>query len=264
MISDILLALFLACIQGLTEFLPISSSAHLLLPSMLFGVKDFGLIFDIAVHAGTLVAVIYYFSSDLRKLFLSWLPWTNDRNKEDFMLGSNLIIATIPIFLVGFIFSDLTSTRIYTVDSIAWANIIFAGLLFLVFKLSNQTKSIVGLTFTMALLIGCFQALAVFPGASRSGMAITGALLVGLNLKESSKFAFLLSIPTILGALLVMIFKEAYSISLNDFIILFIGFIGSAIIAFLTIKIFLQFVQRIGMIPFVLYRFILGSILLLL
>jgi len=88
--------------------------------------------------------------------------------------------------------------------------------------------------------------------------------LVGLNLKESSKFAFLLSIPTILGALLVMIFKEAYSISLNDFIILFIGFTGSAIIAFLTIKIFLQFVQRIGMIPFVLYRFILGSILLLL
>ncbi|SVA54604.1 uncharacterized protein METZ01_LOCUS107458 [marine metagenome] len=116
----------------------------------------------------------------------------------------------------------------------------------------------------MALLIGCFQALAVFPGASRSGMAITGALLVGLNLKESSKFAFLLSIPTILGALLVMIFKEAYSISLNDFIILFVGFIGSAIIAFLTIKIFLQFVQKIGMIPFVLYRVVLGSILLLL
>ena len=136
--------------------------------------------------------------------------------------------------------------------------------MFLVFKLSNQTKSIVGLTFTMALLIGCFQALAVFPGASRSGMAITGALLVGLNLKESSKFAFLLSIPTILGALLVMIFKEAYSISLNDFIILFVGFIGSAIIAFLTIKIFLQFVQKIGMIPFVLYRVVLGSILLLL
>ena len=101
MISDILLALFLACIQGLTEFLPVSSSAHLLLPSMLFGVKDFGLMFDIAVHAGTLVAVVYYFSSDLRKLFLSWLPWRNDRNKEEILLNHSYNKSQIEWFKHG-------------------------------------------------------------------------------------------------------------------------------------------------------------------
>ena len=116
----------------------------------------------------------------------------------------------------------------------------------------------------MAVFIGCLQALAVFPGASRSGMAITGALFVGLNLKDSSKFAFLLSIPTILGAMILMAAKEAYVLSLDDLMILLTGFIGSGVIAFFTIKIFLEFVERIGMTPFVIYRILLGLILLLL
>ena len=117
---------------------------------------------------------------------------------------------------------------------------------------------------SMAVFIGCLQALAVFPGASRSGMAITGALFVGLNLKDSSKFAFLLSIPTILGAMILMIAKEAYVLSLDDLMILLTGFIGSGVIAFFTIKIFLEFVERIGMTPFVIYRILLGLVLLLL
>jgi len=116
----------------------------------------------------------------------------------------------------------------------------------------------------MALAIGCLQALAVFPGASRSGMAITGALLVGLNLRDSSKFAFLLSIPTILGALILMTAKEAHILSTDDLTILLAGFLGSAVVAFLTIRVFLKFVEQIGMTPFVIYRIGLGVLLLLL
>jgi len=264
MITDFLLALLLACIQGLTEFLPVSSSAHLLFPSLLFGAKDFGLIFDIAVHAGTLAAVIFYFKHDLRDLIQSWLPWTQSRNAEDFALGLHLILATLPIVFVGLFFSDLLSSRVHSIDSIAWANLIFAGLLLFAFKFSTQSKNLARLTIGMALAIGCLQALAVFPGASRSGMAITGALLVGLNLRDSSKFAFLLSIPTILGALILMTAKEAHILSTDDLTILLAGFLGSAVVAFLTIRVFLKFVEQIGMTPFVIYRIGLGVLLLLL
>ena len=131
------------------------------------------------------------------------------------------------------------------------------------FKRSTQSKALTELTLFAALVIGCFQALAVFPGASRSGMAITGALIIGLNIKDTSRFAFLLSIPTILGALILMLAKGAYSIALSDMLIMLTGFLGSAFIAFITIKGFLQFVEKIGMTPFVLYRVALGILLLL-
>tara|TARA_B100000287_G_scaffold418337_1_gene455141 strand:+ start:841 stop:1635 length:795 start_codon:yes stop_codon:yes gene_type:complete len=264
MISDLFLAALLAFIQGLTEFLPVSSSAHLLFPSLIFGTKDFGIVFDISVHAGTLLAVIYYFRKEVLGLIYALLPWTENRSKQDLSLGLNLIIATLPIITVGLIFSDLTESRISNISSIAWANLIFAGLLYIVFKSSSQSKSLVELSIVAALVIGCFQAFAVFPGASRSGMAITGALLIGLNLKDTSKFAFMLSIPTITGALILMIGKGAFSIAASDLLILFVGFIGSAFFAFITIKTFLKFVERIGMTPFVIYRVALGAILLLL
>ena len=264
MISDFFLALLLALIQGLTEFLPVSSSAHLLFPSLLFGAKDFGIVFDISVHAGTLAAVIYYFKNEIQGLVHAWIPWTKTRSKEDFSLGLNLLAATLPIVLAGLTFSDLTDSRSSSINSIAWTNLIFAGILYAAFKSSAQSKSLTELTLFAALIIGCFQALAVFPGASRSGMAITGALIIGLNLKDASKFAFLLSIPTILGALILMLVKGAYSIALSDMLIMLTGFIGSALVAFITIRSFLQFVEKIGMTPFVLYRVALGLVLLLL
>jgi len=263
MISDFFLALLLALIQGLTEFLPVSSSAHLLFPSLLFGAKDFGIAFDISVHAGTLAAVIYFFKKEIQGLLKAWNPFTSSRSKDDFSLGLNLLIATLPIVVIGLFASDVIESRSSNIDSIAWANLVFAGLLYAVFKSSSQSKSLSELTLFAALIIGCFQAFAVFPGASRSGMAITGALIIGLNLKDTSKFAFLLSIPTILGALVLMLAKSAYSITLSDMLIMLTGFIGSAVIAFFTIKSFLKFVEKIGMTPFVLYRVALGLVLLL-
>ena len=255
--NDLILSFFLGLIQGLTEFLPISSSAHLLLPSLLFGSNDLGLPFDIAVHAGTLVAVIYFFRTDillmLRSIYTKEVSLEKNRN-----LALQLIIATIPVVFVGFIFKDLIGERLFSVSSIAFSNIFFAIILLYAFLKNKADKTIYQVTFYSALFIG------LIPGASRSGTAITAALLLGLSLKDASKFAFMLGIPTILGALVLLLFEiQTLDASIN-FTVLIIGFLVSMIFAFLTIKLFLNFVEKIGMMPFVIYRLLLGAILIFL
>jgi len=261
--NDLILSFVLGLIQGLTEFLPISSSAHLLFPSLIFGLNDLGLAFDISAHTGTLFAVIYYFRDNIRRmiksLFQSNGPFIEDKN-----LAISLIIATIPIVLVGFFGSDLINQNRTNITSIAIMNLIFAGFLLLAFLYSSVSKKLIELTFIGAIFIGLFQVFALLPGASRSGTAITAALLIGLNLKDASKFAFLLSIPTILGALVFLVIELSSSSYAINFPSLFIGFITSSLVAFLTIKYFLIFVNKIGMYPFVIYRIVLGIILLIL
>ena len=261
--SDLFLSFILGIIQGLTEFLPISSSAHLLFPSLVFGSNDLGLAFDISVHVGTLLAVIYYFRDDILAMTKS-LFQSNSSLAEDRGLALLLIIATIPIVLVGFFGSDLISDNRTNIGSIAYMNLIFAGFLFIAYFYSSASKTLLELTLVGALFIGLFQVFALLPGASRSGTAMTAALFIGLNLKDTSKFAFLLSIPTILGALVFLLIEVSTSSYSFNFISLSIGLITSCIVAFLTIKYFLIFVNRIGMYPFVIYRIILGCILLLL
>ena len=261
--SDTVLSFVLAVIQGLTEFLPISSSAHLLLPSLLFGLNDLGLSFDIAVHAGTLIAVIYYFRKEialmLKSFFLSDKNLLPHRN-----LAISLIVATIPIVIVGLFVKDLIEQRIFNVEHIAIANIIFAGILLFAYLKRKDIKNLYSVTLYSALFVGVFQSLALFPGASRSGTAITAALLLGFNLKDASKFSFMLSIPTIFGALVLLIIEMQSTLEAFNYMSLIIGFFISMIIAFLTIKLFLNFVERIGMIPFVIYRIILGVFLIIL
>ena len=261
--SDLFLSFILGIIQGLTEFLPISSSAHLLFPSLVFGSNDLGLAFDISVHVGTLLAVIYYFRDDILAMTKS-LFQSNSSLAEERGLALLLIIATIPIVLAGFFGSDLININRTNISSIAYMNLIFAGFLFIAYLYSSASKTLVELSIIGALFIGLFQVFALLPGASRSGTAMTAALFIGLSLKDASKFAFLLSIPTIFGALVFLLIEISTSSYSFNFISLFIGLITSCVVAFLTIKYFLIFVDRIGMYPFVIYRIILGCILLLL
>ena len=261
--SDLFLSFILGIIQGLTEFLPISSSAHLLFPSLVFGSNDLGLAFDISVHVGTLLAVIYYFRDDILAMTKS-LFQSNSSLTEERGLALLLIIATIPIVLAGFFGSDLININRTNISSIAYMNLIFAGFLFIAYLYSSVSKTLVELSIIGALFIGLFQVFALLPGASRSGTAMTAALFIGLNLKDASKFAFLLSIPTIFGALVFLLIEINTSSYSFNFVSLFIGLITSCVVAFLTIKYFLIFVDRIGMYPFVIYRIILGCILLLL
>ena len=260
--NDLILSFILGIVQGLTEFLPVSSSAHLLFPSLILGSTDLGLAFDIAVHAGTLLAVIFYFKSDLIKMTKSFFV-----NREELRAERNLsyllILATIPIVIFGFFASDLISSNRDNISSIAWMNIIFAGLLLLAYKINLKNKTLLQLTFLGAIFIGLFQVFALLPGASRSGTAITAALFIGLNLKDASKFSFMLAIPTILGALVFMVGDVIVTESIINISALFIGFFTSSIFAFYTIKYFLAFVDKIGMYPFVVYRFCLGALLLL-
>ena len=256
--NDIFLSIALALIQGLTEFLPVSSSAHLLFPSLLFGANDLGLSFDIATHGGTLFAVLVYFRLDIKKMFLSINPFFNNHDVQSRQLFTYLIVATFPIIIFGLIGSDYIANRSFGVTNIAWANLIFATVLFLAYRYSSQSKTILQLSIFTVLFIGLFQVFALIPGASRSGTAMTAALIIGLNLKEASRFAFLLSIPTILGALIFLLIDSFNSFEAINLSSLFIGFSISAIFAFFTIKFFLAFIDKIGMYPFVIYRLVLG------
>ena len=259
--NEVLLSFILGLIQGLTEFLPISSSAHLLFPSLLFGTDDLGLAFDIAVHAGTLFAVMYFFRADIF-LMMKSLIYKNNTLNDSRKLAYLLIIATIPIVIAGLLGLDFIESNRNSISSIAYMNLVFAGLLLLAYMVSPSSKSLVELTILGAIFIGVFQIFALFPGASRSGTAITAALLIGLNLKDSSRFAFLLAIPTILGALVFLIGDLAlYPANINR-ASLIVGFLTSSIFAFLTIKYFLIFVEKIGMYPFVIYRVLLGVFIL--
>jgi undecaprenyl-diphosphatase len=261
--NDFLLSFVLGLIQGLTEFLPVSSSAHLLFPNLLLGTNDLGLSFDIAVHAGTLIAVIYYFRSELTSMTISVL--TNTENVLGHKrLSYQLVLATLPIVIFGLFASEMVANNRDSIQSIALANIIFAALLFLAYRFSSRSKELIQLSVLAALFVGVFQVFALLPGASRSGTAITAALLVGLNLKDASRFAFLLAIPTILGAL-VFLLKDMTSSDVSiDLLPICIGFFTSMVFAFLTIKYFLAFVEKIGMYPFVIYRVLLGVVLVLL
>ena len=206
---------------------------------------------------------IDFFKNDLKVYALSLLN-SSSRYQNERRGVINLLIATIPIVFAGILFNDLISQRLVTKELIAWSNIIFASLLLLSFYLSKKNKDIFHLSILMSLFIGFVQVFALIPGASRSGVVIMACLFLGLNLKDSSRFAFLLAIPTILGALFFLI---ADSIATNLDILnaqLFVGFITSALVAFFTIKYFLQFVELIGMIPFFVYRIFLGLLLIIL
>ena len=263
MITDFFLALLLSLIQGLTEFLPVSSSAHLLLPSLIFGTKDFGIVFDISVHAGTLAAVIYYFKKEIHGLVRAWKPWTNNRDQQNYLLGLNILVATLPIIIVGLVFSDFTESRFANTNSIAWTNLIFAVLLYLVFRASAQTKSLTELTLTAALMIGCFQALAIFPGVSRSGVTISTALVSGWERGDAAKFSILLGMPAISLAATVEFISSFNEFSSLSFFPLIVGLITTFLSSLLAIDFLLRYFSANGLKLFVVYRVVFSLVILL-
>ena len=257
---------FLAILQGLTEFLPISSSAHLILPSLLFSWSDQGLTFDVAVHVGTLVAVLLYFKSDIYRLATAWMLSIFARgNNDDSRLAWMLIIATIPAGIAGLFLNDLVEQYARSLLVISMTSIVFALLLLWSDKIGRKQHSSRDLNWKTVLFIGFAQALALIPGTSRSGVTITAALFCHLDRQESARFSFLLSIPIILATGL---FKTLELISeagpAVEWLVLLYGATLSGVVAYVCIHYFLQLIQRIGFMPFVIYRVLLGLALLLL
>ncbi len=257
---DIIHIITLALIQGLTEFLPISSSGHLLLPSGILGWPDQGLAFDIAVHMGTLLAVIFYFRQDIFSISRAWLTSLYKREQTtNSQLGWYIILAAIPAGIMGLLFNELIETHLRTTIVIALTTIFFGLLLGWAdhFSQSSAKYEISQLTIKIVLIIGCAQMLALVPGTSRSGITITAALFCGLNRESAARFSFLIAIPIILlsGCYKAMELMASSFVNWGD---LFIGFVISAVSAFICIMYFMKFINRIGMMPFVIYRLILG------
>lgn len=266
---DIIYLLLLSFIQGLTEFLPVSSSGHLVLLPLLSGYPDQGLDMDVVVHIGTLVAVMIYFWKDLLIMTQDSLRFVTSGFKKSAWTPScqlvlMLVIATLPAVLVGFMLKTYAlSDYLRSIPVIALSSIVFGGLMWVADRKRPYFHSTHQITFGAGLIIGIAQAIALIPGTSRSGICITAARFLGFDRTAATRFAFLLSIPAIMGAAtLTTIDAVQNSVplwTLQTFSALFF----SAIFGLMAIHFMLRYVQRHPLTIFVIYRLILGGILLL-
>ena len=248
----------LGLIQGITEFLPISSSAHLILPTLLTDWPDQGLAFDVGVHFGSLLAVVIYFRRDLAEMASACLAYPIDRvynPQVDIVL--KLAVATLPLAIIGFVAKDFVQLNLRTLPVIASTTVGFAILLWWSDRnLSNSDK----VDWSHALVIGLAQILALMPGTSRSGITITAALFMGLSRTAGARFSFLLSIPAICGAQLLLTL-DLVAADIARWEELIAGALISGVSAYLCIHFFISLVERTGMLPYVYYRLMLGTLL---
>ena len=261
---DLIQIIVLALVQGLTEFLPISSSAHLILVPVLTDWEDQGLAFDVAVHAGTLLAVVLYFRKELGRMFVQWFASLRGKLTPDGRLAWAVLLGTIPVGLAGLLFKEGIEQHLRSPLVIAIATIVFGLLLWYADRTGKRSKDEYGLMLCDVLIIGMAQALALIPGTSRSGITITVALMLGLKPKAAARFSFLLSIPVIFLAGSLESIEYLGEASLGDATPLLVGALISAISAYACIHYFLKLLERVGMMPFVAYRLVLGVILLFL
>ena len=242
---DLIQILVLAVVQGLTEFLPISSSAHLILSPYLFGFADQGLAFDIAVHLGSLFAVMLYFRREIVAVTGDWfrsLPG-NGKSTANSRLGWAIILGTIPVVIAGLMMKTLVENEFRSPLLIAVTTIGFGLLLWWADVRATRTRELASLRWKDALFIGMAQALALVPGTSRSGITMTAGLALGLDRTTAARFSFLLSIPAIAGAAVFEVADLAASAQPVDWTVLAAGLSVAAISAWLCIKAFIAFVQ---------------------
>jgi undecaprenyl-diphosphatase len=253
---------WLAILQGLTEFLPISSSAHLILLPHLGGWADQGLAFDVAVHVGTLSAVVLYFRHELKAMTRDFFRSLAERRTVgESRLAWAVLLGTIPVGLAGLLFKDAVETVLRSPLVIAATTIAFGVLLGWADWRGRRTRSEHGITWGDVAVIGIAQALALIPGVSRSGITMTAGLMQGLTREAAARFSFLLSIPVIVlaGGLNALELAQAgHPVAWGE---LFMGALLSGISAYLCIHYFLRLLERMGMLPFVVYRLLLGAVL---
>ena len=260
---DWLQVIVLAMVQGLTEFLPVSSSAHLILVPALTSWEDQGLAFDVALHLGSLSAVVIYFRRDLIKMTRSWTRSVTHREMDsDARLAWAVILGTIPVGLAGLLLKDSIETVLRSPIYLAIGLIVFGLLLSWADWRHKGEREVEEMNWKDVLFIGLAQAVALFPGTSRSGITMTAGLMLGLSREASARFSFLLSIPVIVIACALKSFDLVTAGVPVDWAFMIGGVVASGISAFLCIHFFLAFITRIGMQPFVIYRIILGVVLL--
>ena len=249
MFQDIIEVLILSAIQGISEFLPISSSAHLILVSSLYEFKNSSLLIDISLHLGSLFAIIYYFKEDL----------LNVRSNKR-LLGL-IIIGSIPLIIVGYVlYSTGIIYNLRNIKVIAWTTLVFGIILYIADKNRFDKKISSNLNLQSILFISLFQVLSLVPGVSRAGITITAARILKFNRFDSGKISFLLSIPALAGASFLGL-KDVFTQSIEFNYLVIIAILTSFIFSFVTVKFFLIYINKFSMNAFVIYRIIIALIL---
>ncbi|MGF1471606.1 MAG: undecaprenyl-diphosphatase UppP [Rubrobacteraceae bacterium] len=263
---EIIEAIFLGIVQGLTEFLPVSSSGHLVLGQYFLGLdpQRFGLSFDVALHMGTLLAVVSFFWKDLVRIGYAFgRSLTGQRNlsNPDQRMAYLILAATVPAALIGFSFEGFIEDN----TRLPWVvvfNLVFVGVLFIVAEIvGRRNRRASKLTFWEAIGIGVAQAAALVPGVSRSGATITLGLFMGLRREEAARFSFLMSVPIIAGAgslQLAQVISEG--MTAFDALLFGVGFVCSAVVGYLAIKFFIYYIADHSLRAFAYYRFGLAAV----
>ena len=249
MFQNIIEVLILSAIQGISEFLPISSSAHLILVSSLYEFKSNSLMIDISLHLGSLFAIIYFFRDELLDI------------KNNKRILSLIILGSIPLFIVGYVlYSTGIIYSLRNIKIIAWTTLVFGILLYIADKNRFDKKISTNLNFQTIFFISIFQILSLIPGVSRAGITITAARILKFNRLDSSKISFLLSIPALAGASFIGL-KDLINEPIDFNYLIIIAILGSFIFSFITVKFFLIYINKFSMNAFVIYRIIIALIL---
>ena len=252
---EIFQIVLLSIVQGITEFLPISSQSHLILMSKFLGMRDQGLGFDIALHTGSLLAILIYYRREISQVL-----YLSNEGKNYIKL---IIVASIPLPIVALAFMDFISINLRSINSIALMTIIFAVILYVAdIRKKVQYNNLESISVYIIIFIGLMQTLAIIPGVSRSGIVITAALLANFSREDSVKIAFLLSIPAIFMA---SVYQSAQLYSIGDYEIFSEHLLGatlSFVASYLTIHFFIITINKISFTPYVIYRLLLGFVLL--
>lgn len=262
---DLIQAIVLALVQGLTEILPISSSGHLVLVPHLLGWPDQGLAFDVALHVGTLIAVITYFRREVLGMAQSWTGSLVGRPLDDnSRFAWRLVLATIPAAVAGLLLGGLIEEHLRSPKVIIFTLIGFGLLLGWADWRAPEGRSEMQTGWREALIIGCAQALALIPGTSRSGVTMTAGRFLGLSRIGAARFSFLMSIPVILIAGAYKLLQLALGDVPPDWGMMAIGMAVAFFSTLVSIHVLLRLVQRVGFMPFVIYRLLLGGLLIVL
>ena len=249
----------LAAVQGITEFLPISSSGHLILVPLLAGWKDQGLVIDVAVHVGTLLAVMIYFWRDIFYMLGGFGRLLRGKRDDAGRLVINVVIATVPVVFAGYFLNEIGQQMMRRADIIAWATIVFGVVLYGADRFNLTVRRLEHLKWGGALSIGLFQVLALIPGTSRSGITMTAARLLGMERADAARFSMLISIPVIIGAGLlegIELYKSGDRVLTLD---AGYGLVISFVTAIVTVALLMAWLRRASFTPFVIYRVLLGG-----
>lgn len=259
--------ILLSIIQGLTEFLPISSSGHLILAPQVFNFQDQGLALDAILHLGTLLAIIIFFRQDLSKLLFSLINRGQDPKTRQ--LAISILLASFPAGIVGLLGKEMIETHVRAPELVAINLLVWSGVFFIADRYSARRKNnetpLYDMRLGQVMLVGCAQALALLPGTSRSGITIAAGLFSNLSHTAAARFSFLLGTPIIMAAglhSLVSWFAEPEKHLAYTNVQLGLGFIVSFAVGYLSISLLLKIVARVGLLPFIIYRVVLALFIL--